>query len=144
MKILLIDDDPVELKKLQQGIAAPHRSLTLLQAKDVATAVAAFRNHDIVVVDRDLTGKPGWEGLEITAEIKRMHPQTIIIINSAFPPNLRGKSELEADYVHVKGLGATSGRGSKSLTEVKKPCKDYTNLNELITKIEQEKLKLTP
>jgi hypothetical protein len=137
-RILLIDDDPEELRKLSAELAAPHRELTPVQAKDVKTAMAAYHGHDIVVVDRDFTPKPGWEGSEVTAKIKALRPQTIVIINSAFPPFD------VADYCHVKGLGGVHRRGeSTPLIDLENMCDSYKNLADLISKIEREQLKLT-
>jgi CheY-like chemotaxis protein len=142
VRILLIDDDKNQLDALSAALAAPHRTITPIQANDVKTAMDSFTGQDIVIVDRDLNPKAGWEGVEITSQIKQAKPETIVVINSAFPPAMHGRQACAADYTHTKGLGGIIARGEiKSLLDVKNPAKGYENLAELVGTIERERLK---
>ncbi|MCX6694874.1 MAG: hypothetical protein NTU61_01065, partial [Candidatus Altiarchaeota archaeon] len=144
VRILVVDNETSDLEGIRTALAADYREVTAVRASDAATAVKAFKNQDIVIVDQDLKGDWTWEGVDAIAEIKKIRPETVAILNSAMPIIPRGRSEFEADYVHVKGVGATIKRGErKSLIQPGvKPTLGYENLAKLVSEIEQEKLGL--
>ncbi len=144
-RILLVDDDAAELEKLQNALSDGHREINLVQAQSVEAAFKSFDKHDIVITDRQLNPVGvGWEGVELTAKIKAARPETVVIINSAFPPVPEGKSDLEPDYVHVKGTGNVIRKGEhKSLIPTGGIISGYENLNKLIGEIERDRLKMT-
>ena len=148
-RILLVDNEPPELEKLRNALAAEHREITIIQASDVETAFKAFDGHDIVVTDRRLkeTGV-GWEGVDLTAQIKAARPETVVILNSAFPmgltEGLEGDPSLWPDYSHVKGMGIIHKKGEQApIVRPEKADDRYVNLAELVRQIEQNQLKLT-
>jgi len=145
VRILLLDDDAAELEKLQNALAAGHREISLVQARSVEAGFKAFDKHDLVITDRQLNPVGvGWEGVELTARIKSVRPETVVIINSAFPPVLEGKSDLEPDYVHVKGMGTVIKKGEhKSLIPTGGIIRGYENLNKLVGEIERDRFKMT-
>jgi len=145
VRILLVDDDTAELEKLRKALAAGHREISLVQAHSVEAGFKAFDNHDLVITDRQLNPAGlGWEGVELTAKIKAARPETVVVINSAFPPVPEGKSDLEPDYVHAKGLGTVIKKGEhKSLIPTDGIVEGYENLSKLVGEIERDRFKMT-
>jgi two-component system nitrate/nitrite response regulator NarL len=92
MKVLIVDDHPV----LREGLAALLRQsgpdTSVLQAGDVAAALAFVAQHvdlDIVVLDIVL---PGMSGLPAIAEFGRLRPDlpVIVLSSSENPRDARG------------------------------------------------------
>jgi hypothetical protein len=141
---IIADDEGGDLDKLGGVLGAAHRDITLVQAFDVKTAFEAFDGHDIVIVDQKLGESYRRDGEEVAAKIKGIRRETVVIINSVFPPVLPGKSDLEADYIHSKITGVVCRRGErKPLPGFGGLGSAYGNLVQLVMKIEREQLKFT-
>lgn len=81
LKVLLVEDEAKLSKFLKDAIAEYFTSLTV--AKDGAEGIRKFKriNPDIVITDIMM---PNIDGLEMAKEIKKLKPNTHIIVLSAF------------------------------------------------------------
>lgn len=81
LKVLLVEDETKLSKFLKDAIAEYFTSLTV--AKDGAEGIKKFKktNPDIVITDIMM---PNLDGLEMAKEIKKLKPNTHIIVLSAF------------------------------------------------------------
>ncbi|MDD5112043.1 MAG: response regulator [Candidatus Altiarchaeota archaeon] len=144
VRIMLVEDDGKELQKLQEALAAPHREITAVHVSDIETALKAFDAHDIVITDQDIGKGSGGEGQQLTKMIKKVRPQTVVIINSAFPMVPQGLSELEPDFAHTKGIGSIVRKGERKspLNLEGEICGGYEKLCGLVAEIERRQFKL--
>lgn len=140
VRILVVDDDDMELAGVKRALSAGHRELTSVHTLYSTDAIKAFDGHDIVITDQKLSGID--DGQTIAKAIKKKSSGTVIVIRSNQPPELSG-GPLEADYTITKLSGLISVNDGKN-TEIIGGGKDrWENLTWLVEKIERERLKLT-
>jgi two-component system KDP operon response regulator KdpE len=79
MRILVVDDDPLMLQALSDGIPAHWQDCAIIQASDGGAALAEFiaQDPDLVVLD---LGLPGRDGIEVLREIRRSSDTPVIIL----------------------------------------------------------------
>lgn len=80
-KILIVDDDNVTLSILKQVLYKANHEVTT--AIDGEEAIQYVRNtvYDIIVTDFNM---PGMNGIELTKEILKINPQSVIILITAY------------------------------------------------------------
>ncbi len=86
MQILVLDDDPLVLSSFQRWLRS--RDTDAVLARDNASAMGALETaaregapFDLVILDRQLEGE---QGTDLLPWIKRLHPEAIIAVVSAF------------------------------------------------------------
>ena len=96
-RVLIADDHEVVRRGLKELLADEFAQLQIGEARTApeTLALAQSREWDIVLLDLNM---PGRSGLEVLADLKRLHPQRPVLVLSAFP---------EQDYaVRALKLGA--------------------------------------
>lgn len=88
MNVLIIDDEPIELKQLELIINAHYPSWNIKKAQFASDALhiaedllAENKSFDLALVDIQM---PGMSGLELSSKLKEMMPKMEIIIISAY------------------------------------------------------------
>jgi signal transduction histidine kinase/CheY-like chemotaxis protein len=91
-KILIVEDDEMSYILIREIL---HKcNVTIIRAENGLEAVEIIRNHpeiDLVVMDLKL---PGMNGIEATSEIKKIHPEIPVIVESAYA----GQDEIERSF----------------------------------------------
>jgi DNA-binding NarL/FixJ family response regulator len=84
MKVLIADDHAVVRRGLRDILADEYPQLRVTEARQAQEALEAARKQtwDIVLLDIKMPGRSGLEALE---ELKKLHPQTPVVVISAFP-----------------------------------------------------------
>ena len=80
-RILIVDDDMVLCKTISEGLAS--RGHLCDTAISGATALEALEQKPIDVLLTDIV-LPDMNGLELTAKVKKMKPETAIIVTTGF------------------------------------------------------------
>jgi DNA-binding NtrC family response regulator len=82
-KILIVDEEPVVLMRLSRLLC--NRATAAVTSSRIEEAEEALSSHifDLVIADMTMSGVLGLEGLELLAYIKRMSPQTEVILTAS-------------------------------------------------------------
>ena len=91
-KILVVDDEPTILMTLSHLLN--NKETTVITSSRIEEAEEALSRYsfDLVIADIRLSGMYGIEGLELLSFIKNMHPETEVIIMTAY-----GTEEIKVD-----------------------------------------------
>jgi len=91
-KILIVDDEPTILMTLSHVLSA--KGTTVITSSRIEEAEEALGRYifDLVIADIRLSGMYGIEGLELLSYIKKLSPQTQVIIMTAY-----GTEEIRED-----------------------------------------------
>jgi DNA-binding NtrC family response regulator len=91
-KLLIVDDEPTILISLFHLFSG--RDVTVITCNKIEEAEEALERYkfDLVIADIRLSGIEGIEGLELLTYIKRLHPETPVIIMTAY-----GSAEIKKD-----------------------------------------------
>jgi DNA-binding NtrC family response regulator len=83
-KILIVDDEPTILMTLSHLLST--RDMTVITSSRIEEAEEALARYtfDLVIADIRLSGMYGIEGLELLSYIKKLHPETQVIIMTAY------------------------------------------------------------
>ncbi len=95
LKLLVVEDDPVQAKLLQRILALEHYLVDIASDGVAALAKAGDVSYDMVITDRAM---PGMSGNELAREIRRKHPKIPIIMLTGFGDIMTAASE-EAEFV---------------------------------------------
>jgi PAS domain S-box-containing protein len=91
-KILIVEDDDMSYILISEIL---HKcNVDIIRATDGLKAVEIIKNHpeiDLVIMDLKL---PGMDGIEATTEIKKIHPEIPVIVESAYA----GQDEIEKSF----------------------------------------------
>jgi DNA-binding NtrC family response regulator len=82
--LLLIDDEPTILVAFRKLLQAPGIVVETAETIEYARELLRGRFYDAVVADLRLSGFSGEEGLEIIRFAKELHPETQIILITAY------------------------------------------------------------
>jgi DNA-binding NarL/FixJ family response regulator len=84
IRVLIIDDHAIVRRGLAEVFSDEFSELKIGEADNSRTALelATTQDWDIVLLDINI---PGRNGLDVLAEIKRLRPQTPVVIVSAYP-----------------------------------------------------------
>ena len=108
-KVLVVEDNTLFRRLLKERLCERFPFIGIYEAGDGEGAlekVEAFRP-DLIFMDIRL---PEGNGLDLTKRIKTLHPDTIIIILTAYDlPEYREASQECADYFFSKGSATTEG-----------------------------------
>ena len=83
-KILIVDDEPTILFSLFHLFSGKDVTVITCNKMEEAEEALARYKFDLVIADIRLTGIEGIEGLELLTYIKRLHPETPVIIMTAY------------------------------------------------------------
>lgn len=83
-KILVVDDEPIILMALSQLLS--NDSTVVITSERIEEAEEALSRYkfDLVIADIRLSGVDGIEGLELLSYIKKISPETEVIIMTAY------------------------------------------------------------
>jgi DNA-binding NtrC family response regulator len=90
--ILIVDDEPTILFSLFHLFSGNNVTVITCDRIEEAEEALARYKFDLVIADIRLTGIQGIEGLELLTYIKRLHPETPVIIMTAY-----GTAEIRKD-----------------------------------------------
>ena len=91
-KILIVDDEPTILMTLSHLLS--NKETTVITSSRIEEAEEALSRYvfDLVIADIRLSGMYGIEGLELLSFVKKMQPETAVIIMTAY-----GTDEIKED-----------------------------------------------
>ncbi len=91
-KILIVDDEPTILLTLSHLLG--NRDTTVIRSSRIEEAEEALSRYrfDLAIADIRLSGMEGVEGLELLSYIKKISPETEVIIMTAY-----GSDEMRED-----------------------------------------------
>ena len=128
-KILIVDDEPTILMTLSHLLSSKETTVITSSRIEEAEEALSRYSFDLVIADIRLSGMYGIEGLELLSFIKGMHPETEVIIMTAY-----GTEEIKEDAyrrgayyyyekpidlshlvakVHALGISLSSGEHAK-------------------------------
>lgn len=83
-KILIVDDEPTILLTLSHVLS--NKDTTVITSSRIEEAEEALTRYsfDLVIADIRLSGLDGIEGLELLSYIGKLHPETKVIIMTAY------------------------------------------------------------
>jgi two-component system probable response regulator PhcQ len=81
-RVLLVDDEPMVLASLRETLR--HEGHTLVMANSANEALELARQHTFAVIVSDQQ-MPEMTGIELLAEIRKLHPEAARILISALP-----------------------------------------------------------
>ncbi len=83
-KILIVDDEPTILLTLSHFLN--NKDVVVIASSRIEEAEEAIRryNFDLVIADIRMSGMYGIEGLELLSYIKKVSPETAVIIMTAY------------------------------------------------------------
>lgn len=91
-KILIVDDEPTILLSLSHIFSNKDTTvITCSRIEDAEEALAHYK-FDLVIADIRMSGMHGIEGLELLSYIKKLNPETAVIIMTAY-----GSDEIKED-----------------------------------------------
>jgi len=91
-KILVVDDEPTILLTLSHLLSNKDTTVITSTRMEEAEEALSRYSFDLVIADIRLSGMYGIEGLELLSFIKDMHPETEVIIMTAY-----GSEEIKED-----------------------------------------------
>ena len=106
-KLLIVEDNTLFRQVFKKTLHDRFPSITIREARDGEEALREADNFlpDLIFMDIRL---PDENGLELTKKIKALHPETIIVILTAYDlPEYREASKQHADYFFSKGSATT-------------------------------------
>ncbi|GIN92236.1 hypothetical protein J22TS1_32870 [Siminovitchia terrae] len=83
MKVLLVDDEPLELVNLKSILLSYDPSLEIFTAENGMAAWSQLEKNQIDIVCLDIR-MPGWDGIEILKRIKHKWPHLKVMLVSAY------------------------------------------------------------
>ncbi len=91
-KVLIVDDEPTILMTLSHLLSS--KDTTVITSSRIEEAEEALSRYkfDLVIADIRLSGMYGIEGLELLSYIKKLSPETEVIIMTAY-----GSEEMRED-----------------------------------------------
>lgn len=83
-KILIVDDEPTILMTLSHLLS--NKDVTVITSSKIETAEEALSRYsfDLVIADIRMSGMYGIEGLELLSFVKKLRPETEVIIMTAY------------------------------------------------------------
>ncbi len=83
-KILIVDDEPTILMTLSHALGSKETVvITSSRIEEAEVALSRYR-FDLMIADIRLSGMYGIEGLELLSYIKKLNPETQVIIMTAY------------------------------------------------------------
>lgn len=83
-KILIVDDEPTILMTLSHVLSSKDTTvITSSRIEEAEEALARYK-FDLVIADIRLSGMYGIEGLELLSYVKKISPETAVIIMTAY------------------------------------------------------------
>jgi DNA-binding NtrC family response regulator len=86
-KILIVDDEPTILLTLSHLLSNKETNVITTSRMEEAEEALSRYVFDLVLADIRLSGMYGIEGLELLSFVKKMHPETEVIIMTAYGTN---------------------------------------------------------
>ena len=86
-KILIVDDEPTILLTLSHLLSNKETNVITTSRMEEAEEALSRYVFDLVIADIRLSGMYGIEGLELLSFVKKMHPETEVIIMTAYGTN---------------------------------------------------------
>lgn len=83
MKVLLVDDEPLELLNIKSILLSYDSSLEIFTAENGMAAWSELEKHPIELVCLDIR-MPGWDGIETLKRIKHKWPHVKVMLISAY------------------------------------------------------------
>lgn len=83
-KILIVDDEPTILMTLSHVLSNKDTVVITSSRIEEAEEALARYTFDLVIADIRLSGMYGIEGLELLSYVKKMSPETAVIIMTAY------------------------------------------------------------
>lgn len=80
MKILIVDDEPVLRRMIRLTLEGEHEVTEAADGESALAAVAAQGPFDVVLLDQKM---PGRSGIEVLAELRRLAPDTRVVMLTA-------------------------------------------------------------
>jgi len=116
-EILCIDDDPQSLKI--RGILLESMGYKVLSEPDAERGLRTFRKHDVDAVLMDYQ-MPGMSGGEAAVEMKRLRPETPVLIMSALPwlPESAPNEAIDGFIQKGESLGVLGERIEQALAPI--------------------------
>src|SRR6185369_11867525 len=96
--ILVVDDEALTLRTIGRALQAEGYDVTVAMSAEEGLKKFAEEKPDLALLDVVL---PGMDGIDLLRQIKKQHPQTIVLMMSAY---------------HIVYLINTIGRASEMLT----------------------------
>lgn len=90
-KILIVDDEKIVLLAYKKELEDQGYSITAVLSAEEAIEIAADKQFDIILTDLIM---PGLSGVELCKEIKKISPQTDVVLMSGYDEEMQ-KSWLE-------------------------------------------------
>jgi DNA-binding NtrC family response regulator len=128
VSVLIVDDEPASRELLEIILSDAGYDTEAVASGEKALASLAGRSFELVVSDLQM---PGLDGLELTQEIRKRHPDVEVLILTAFGSQERaheaGKLQAEylrkpfdkADLLHRVARMAEKGRMARELHELR-------------------------
>src|SRR4051812_35772599 len=118
--ILVVDDEALTLRTIGRALQAEGYDVTVAMSAEEGLKKFAEEKPDLALLDVVL---PGMDGIELLRQIKKQHPQTIVLMMSAYHMVDRAVESMKLgayDYLikpfHIVDLINTIGRASEMLT----------------------------
>ena len=117
-RVLAVDDEPVVVTWLADGLKAAHRKVVVAANGREALSVAAKQKIDVVITDHRM---PESGGLELVRKLRQQnyHGKVIVLSGHLSPENIGIYEELDIDEV------------------LSKPC-DITELRDIVEYLEDD------
>jgi two-component system, NtrC family, response regulator AtoC len=80
-KILIVDDDPASLSSLGEAMARDGYQVTPAPKGEAALGLQETGEYDVVITDLRMQGV---DGLQVVRAVKARHPETVVIVMTAF------------------------------------------------------------
>ncbi len=99
-KILIVDDEPTILMSLSHLL--DNKDTNVITSRRIEEAEESIKRYhfDVVIADIRLSGIEGIEGLELLSYIRRVSPDTKVIIMTAYGSNEMRDSAYERGAYH--------------------------------------------
>jgi two-component system, NtrC family, response regulator AtoC len=118
--ILVVDDEALTLRTIGRALQAEGYDVTVAMSAEEGLKKFGEEKPDLALLDVVL---PGMDGIELLRQIKKQHPQTIVLMMSAYHLVDRAVESMKLgayDYLikpfHIVDLINTIGRASEMLT----------------------------
>ena len=103
VNIIVVEDVPVELNgtvsMLKETIRSKRGELNVTGFDSVEDALSYCRKNPLTIAFLDVELKGDMDGMELAAELKRMHPSSVIIILTAYKEYASKAWELHSDRI---------------------------------------------
>jgi DNA-binding NtrC family response regulator len=91
-RILIVDDEPTILLSLSYCLKNEHVEVITSSRIEAAEEALSRYSFDLVIADIRMSGMYGIEGLELLSYVKKIRPETAVIIMTAY-----GSDEIKAE-----------------------------------------------